>query len=267
MRVEDLTDFFKVRRLAGNPWEVVRFRKGQRKGDLLHVRMHDGHPLFVRGGCADYHMFHRIFLRDEYRVNRATPGSWSWVVDLGANVGMFAARAARLARNVVACEPIAVNFAQLTKNVEGRAGVTPLKVAVAGEPGTLKIFRPEAQSNRTGSFSAFKAPDAALTDDYEEVPATTLDALFEEHGIDRCDLLKIDIEGAEYDVLHAASEATFAKVQRIHGEYHDVRPEDPRTRIEAFLRFLRDKGFQLEIEPHRRKPNFGMFFGARPDAV
>ena len=52
MRFEDVGDYFRVRAIATNPWQVVRFRKGHRLGSELRVEMRSGGPLLLRGGHA-----------------------------------------------------------------------------------------------------------------------------------------------------------------------------------------------------------------------
>ena len=183
-------------------------------------------------------------------------------MDLGANVGMFSTFASRLSQRVLAFEPLPANYEQLRRNAGTRPNVTLLRQAVAGEPGTLRIYR-AAHPKLGGTPSAYREGNQLLSDDFDEAPATTLDAVFEEHGVDRCDLLKIDVEGSEYELLRAASDATLARIQRIHGEYHDVRADDPGTRIDAFAGWLRAKGFKVDVDAHPRKPNHGMFFAAR----
>ena len=58
----------------------------------------------------------------------------------------------------------------------------------------------------------------------------SLDDLFALFAIDRCDLLKIDAEGAEYEILLGARPETLAKVRHIAIEYHvglnEHRPEE-----------------------------------------
>jgi FkbM family methyltransferase len=263
MRIEDFHDYFALRRFTLNPWEVLRFRKHQKEGDLLTVRLKRHGPLHIRGGRTDFHMFHRIYLRDEYRLGNRAAGSWNCVVDLGANVGLFSARASEIARKVVAYEPFPENFACLEKNVAPRENVEPVREAVAGETGVLKLFRPRNESN-SGSYSSFAYDEQALSEEYDEVPAVTLDTLFDRHAIDRCDLLKMDVEGSEYEILYSASDATLARIERIHGEYHNVRPEDPGTRIQNLAAYLESKDFIFEKLPHRRKENHGLFFARRP---
>ena len=269
MRAEDLSDYVALRRIASNAWEIVRFRKRKGRSEVLTVRMRDGRSFEIRGGTQDFHVFHRIFLRDEYRLGRSHRGldrshsagaGWGCVVDLGANVGLFALRAARVARRVVSYEPFPGNVEQLRRNARVWPEVELVPEAVAGKPGTLRLYRPKAEG-LSGLHSAYR-DGANLTDAFDEVPATTLDQLFERHQIADCELLKIDVEGAEYDILYAASDATFARIRRIYGEYHNVRPEDPSTRIAALSAFLGSKGFDVELAP-KQKDNLGMFYAVR----
>ncbi len=258
MRLADLSDYLRLRRFTSNPWHVCRFRTAQRNGEVLTVLMRDQPPIFLRGGMSDFHMFHRIFLRDEYRLNAIPPGSLRCVIDLGANVGLFSARVAQLARRVYAYEPFPDNRSSLQQNLGSRKNIVVRYEAVAGEPGVLRIYQPRDLSC-TGSYSSFT--DMAVTaEQFSDVPAVTLAQVFKQHAIDHCDLVKIDIEGQEYQVIHAAGDDLLSRIQRIHGEYHNVAPEDPRTRIDHFAGFLRSKGFRVDVLPHRRKPNHGMFF-------
>lgn len=263
MRPRDIADYVELRRIATNPWEVLRYRWRGRQDRDLTVDLRGASPLHLRGGLPDHHMFHRIFLADEYRLGRLAPGKWECVVDLGANVGVFSARVAPFARRVIAYEPVGENFAQLEKNSAGLDNVTIVHEAVSSEAGALRIYAPKNRA-QTGVFSAhIDLGHGMVSDSYEEVDAVPLDEVFRKHDVGHCDLLKIDVEGQEYDILHAASHETFERIGRIHGEFHDVRPQDPRTRISHFSDFLRGRGFAVSVSPHRKKPNHGMFFARK----
>ena len=165
------------------------------------------------------------------------------------------------ARRVVSLEPSPATFERLSLNVGKLENVVPVCAGVAGDAGTLRLYRP-VRSGPSGSSSMF--PDADLVSDvFDEVPVTTLDAIFEEHAIRECDLVKIDIEGMEYPTLLSASEETLARVRRIHGEYHEL-GDAPARQIESLMRRLATLGFSIERVPHRRKPNRGLFFASRP---
>ena len=225
------------------------------------VQFRDKPYLYLRGGMSDYHMFHRIFLRDEYRLAGIPLKSWECVVDLGANVGLFSSCVSERACKVFSYEPFPGNREHLEKNCQTRENVTVIHKAVAGKPGTIRLFIPESKGC-TGSYSSF--PDLRVTtESYQEVPSITLNQVFSDNKIYRCDLLKIDIEGQEYEVLHSTDDEVLSRTIRIHGEYHNVEPDNVITRIDNFISFLRSKGYEVEVVPHKRKPNHGMFYATR----
>ena len=262
VRIEDIRFYFILRRMVKNPWEIVRFRKKRKKKQILEVKMRDRRNFFIRGGYNDFHMFHRIYMRDEYHVSAIPSGGCRCVVDVGANVGMFSIRMSEITRRVIAYEPFPENFAWLERNVGTRSNVTPICKAVAGKPGILRLYLP-INDALSGVYSSFQEMGGLMSKSFEKVPAITLDQLFAEHAIDRCDLLKIDVEGQEYDILYATSDTSFERIHRIHGEYHNVVQQDPRTRIANFVSFLESKGFNVSVKPHRRKENHGMFFAVK----
>jgi FkbM family methyltransferase len=261
MRTEDLRDYLRLRQLTLNAWEIVRFRKRKRPGTVLRVRLRDGRSFELRGGQQDFHIFHRIFMRDEYALRPHGGRAWGCVVDLGANVGLFAIRASELAKRVICYEPFPGNLEQLRRNTADWPAVEVVGQAVAGEAGVLRLYRPRGAG--MSGVHTLHAEESHASAEYDEVPATTLDAIFERHGVEHCELLKIDVEGAEYDILGAASGGTFARIERIYGEYHDVRPEDPATRIGSLKRLLVERDFRVRVVPKVGKDNLGMFYAER----
>ncbi len=162
------------------------------------------------------------------------------VVDAGAHVGTFAATAAAHASWVVAVEPNPANLALLRANLE-RNGIQNVEVVEAA----LWPGEGEVQLDVTGPTSAGSVVSdgdgATLT-----VPTVDLDALVKRLGA--VDLLKLDIEGAEFELLRAASPATLARIDTIVGELHlwadPSSGDDLRRRLEG-------EGFEVEI---RRGP-------------
>ena len=94
------------------------------------------------------------------------------------------------------------------------------------------------------------------------VPATTLDRLFEDHRIGRCDLLKIDCEGGEFEILFAAGPGTLARVRRICLEYRDGATA---FRHGDLVRFLEERNFSVGLRPDPVHPTIGLLDAeARP---
>ncbi|MFZ1693680.1 MAG: FkbM family methyltransferase [Flavobacteriales bacterium] len=88
------------------------------------------------------------------------------------------------------------------------------------------------------------------------VPSTRLRDLLLQH--DRIDLLKMDIEGAETDVLLDCSDA-LSRVRRIYVEYHSFR--DRPQQLHALLTMLASQGFRYylnRIGTHHPQPFMGL---------
>lgn len=118
------------------------------------------------------------------------------VLDIGANIGYFTLQLARHAGpqgRVVAFEPEPENVALLRRNVElnGYRTVEVVGAAVGDGPGTVTLH--VAAENR-GDHRLFGEADGRPT---LEVPMVSIDAYLAEHGIERVDVVKIDVQGAE----------------------------------------------------------------------
>lgn len=117
----------------------------------------------------------------------------SVVYDVGANIGYHTTAFASRARQVISFEPNPQNFALLQKNTADHERVTRYQAAVSNTVGTGYIadFDPAVY----GNFGHM-----TMTTSGVEVPCMTLDAL--NHAPP--DLIKIDVEGHEYEVLQGA---------------------------------------------------------------
>jgi FkbM family methyltransferase len=259
MRVEDIFDYFKLKKLCDNPYEVLRFRKVKDKNRRLTVRLKDGHKMFVQGGTDQYHTFHRVFLRDEYEISRRGDRKMECVIDLGANVGYFSIRLAGLAERVISCEAIKTNVEKLVMNVDGRENICIINKAVAGKKGSIKLFKPTAD-RCSGRYSMIFNYNSRSEKEFESVECMALDELFEEHRIARCDLMKMDIEGAEYETLYNVSDETFKRIDNIVGEYHHFETGNKGTNIHSLKKYLKKKGYYVVVVPKKRKDTMGLFF-------
>lgn len=111
-------------------------------------------------------------------------------VDVGAGVGLhtlWAARRLGERGRVLALEPDPAAFARLVHNL-----------AVNGLQGRVTALRCGA-ADREGAFDL--RPDPARPGASIRVPCRPLEALLAEHGLERVDILRIDVEGAEDRVL------------------------------------------------------------------
>jgi hypothetical protein len=82
-------------------------------------------------------------------------------------------------------------------------------------------------------------PDASR----QTVNCTTLKDIFTEHGLETIDLLKINCEGAEYEILEGCSGADFDRISNIRLEYHNL---DTKKNGESLSVFLQAQGYRIE---------------------
>lgn len=127
-------------------------------------------------------------------------------VDVGANAGVYTITAGLRLGNegrVVAIEPGFDELRLLRKNIQQNmlANVTVVERAASDSCGRSRFA-----VARDGAMSSLRvtAHPMQVIGQWREVETITLDALFEELGIQRIDLMKIDVEGAERQVLAGA---------------------------------------------------------------
>ena len=252
--------YWKLRRQVANAWEVTR-QYVTRRG-AMQVILRNGAVIALRAAQQDATIFRRIFAQDEYQLRGWEKHLHGDVVDLGANVGMFACRIAQHAARVICYEPMPENFARLQENTASYRQVTCVRAAVSGSAGSMRIYSP-IDTGCSGGFSQYPVADLHQALAFEDVPATTLAAVFADYAITRCALLKMDVEGGEYDILYATPADVLGRIERIAGEYHNVRPDDPRAQMAALAAHLNQHGFDVELVPKRRLPNHGLFFARR----
>lgn len=172
-------------------------------------------PLIIRRGDSDIRVFKQIFLDEVYHF---FPEGFApqVIVDAGANVGYspvwFASKFH--SAKIYAIEPVPSNFRILEKNTERNPGIIPIQAGLWFEKGKLKIHDP-----KIGSWG-FET-QAANSEDAEAVEGITILGLMERYGLSKIDLLKIDIEGAEFELFKCNSSEWLPVVNMIMIEVHD----------------------------------------------
>lgn len=186
--------------------------------------------LYLRSHSSDLEVFHEVIIREQYaeslRMVVALAGveSCKTVFDLGANVGISAVyfqRSLPLAQ-IIAVEAEGSNYASLVKNLEqsGSVGVHPIHAAVWPRIERLKIDR-QFGDGREWAYRCL--PDSAELG-AASVATVTIRELRERFKADQVDLLKIDIEGGEFELFADAKltaetlEGVSVLVMELHGD-------------------------------------------------
>ncbi len=193
----------------------------------------------LRGGTDDSRIWFEIYVRDCYGEAKIRPGTN--VVDIGANIGCFSLLAAQKASRVLAYEPFPSNLEMLRENVtlNGANNVEIFPFAVGEKKGESVLFIPDNDSF-VGRVSLHPGRGTRTT----ECACVTLDQVVMDNQLDKIDLLKIDCQGAEYEILYGASPDTLGRFRQIIAECerYDDRPE---WSIMALSQYLQNHKFEV----------------------
>lgn len=179
-------------------------------------------------------------------------------IDIGAHIGIFSVFAAMQNPflKVYAYEPAPDNFNLLEENIrlnglDGR--IFPCAAAVVGGAEKTRVLQyavhAEGLCTVNPAYLAIIKPieryglrDRAIVS--LRVDAVRLEDIFIANRIERCDFLKMDCEGAEYEILCNAPAHILQKIKAMSVEYHYGYD------IEALKKFLTEQGFTVSF-PHR----------------
>ena len=116
--------------------------------------------------------------------------------------------------------------------------------AAAGEDGSLRLFR---RINKRGKKSAVMwtaEGDAGDGSDFIDAPAYTIATVMKKLGHERIDLLKVDVEGAEYAILDGLADVANPPTQLLV-EYHHRFPGIGKERTAASIEALKKLGYRI----------------------
>lgn len=166
------------------------------------------------------------------------------IVDLGAHFGdttLYYHTRFPEAR-IIAVEPAPESFERLVKNTKAIPQIIPVQAAISDYDGEMALnIMPSSLGN---SLSVRKESTASV-----QVQTMTLDSLLGRHGIETVDLLKFDIEGAEFGIFKDFVDTH--KIKALIGEVHE---DLGSATIEEFKNYF--SGRQIAIEQLKNKKRY-----------
>lgn len=211
---------------------------------------------------ADESVFGEIFAEREYKMlEPVIVAAKAPIIDIGAHVGMFSIYCAVLNPSVkiFAYEPDENNFAAMKDNLQDNnvKSVVAKNVAVGGVVGTRSLFLSRDSHNHS-LLSAEAAGD--FSGEEKMVNVVTLERILEQNRLSRLSLVKMDCEGAEFEILENLSAAVFATVENFYVECHRYTFEmNPARLVEIFKKH----GFRVEMWSNHYDKRMGFIWARR----
>jgi FkbM family methyltransferase len=184
---------------------------------------------------ADYQTIWECF-GDMYQM---PPVPIRHVFDGGGNLGLFslAAAARTAAEDIVVVEPDPANYSLLESNLSGFPKAVKVRAAIAATDGTASFSR---SSSNTGHLVG--RPSSAPDQHDYEVATRRIRSLIPESWAMSATWLKLDIEGAEYEVVRDMLSSGLKPVF-VSAELHDYLHAGG----EALVEDLRSAGYAVEV--------------------
>ncbi|MCX6744799.1 MAG: FkbM family methyltransferase [Candidatus Parcubacteria bacterium] len=193
----------------------------------------------------------------EYRVAENIIKSANFpIIDAGAQAGFFVlyCRALNSKTKIYAIEPEPNNAKVLAKHLKSNriSDVKIMQQALAAETGQREFYI----SKDTHNHSLISLAEEDLADK-KVIPAISLTDFLRKNNLNKISLLKMDIEGAEYEVLAGLKMEDWQKINNILLEYHDLAEH----KHEDLAELIRQRGFSLEIFPSHFDKKLGYMLG------
>ena len=255
----------------------------------------DGSPMAHLNKNETDYIYNEIFVLQAYLRHGITIHDGDCIVDAGANVGLFTVFASRMARNlrIISFEPNPAAFACLKANAEAwGTSVKCLPLGLSREDKSAELTFFEGLSLLSG-FYADAATEREVVKNYvfnqqtdlpnseqfaEEIGEViddrlraktvsaqlrTLAGIIAEEGIDRIDLLKINVEKSELDVLLGLSPGDWPRIRQMVIEVDQLEHLEPITTL------LERNGYEVLVEqdPLLRKTELCYVYAIRPSAA
>lgn len=184
----------------------VRHKISMKRNPLwrVHIRSMD-YSLFIRPFTTDYDLIAEFFLNGAVNEERMfqydidlsdkIKGPVKYIIDAGANIGLFSVLYGRKYReaSIIAVEPERENYQMLLKNTENLKNVQPLRGGIWSRDCYLKV-----NESKTGAWG-FTVSECDKN--RSDIRAYSIQNIMEKSGFPYIDILKMDIEGSEYEVF------------------------------------------------------------------
>ncbi len=223
------SDFFSKARILVRSWKILKnwylyplvYFKLTKKNDVI-FETRSGLKIKIRVNSTDLMALTHVWMIQEYSDDNFSINNDDVIIDVGAHIGLFALFASQFCKNgkIFCYEPIKENYKILIENIEMNQiqNIFPNNLAVTKETSRVKIFLNDDQSGHS-MFIQNK--------NFVEVDSKSLSDIFIDNGIKECDFLKLDCEGAEYEIVESLPSDLFTKINKTAIEYHmfDTKPE------------------------------------------
>ena len=199
--------------------------------------------IYYRTSSSDMMLIYEILLKSKYKREYYFPEELKpkVIFDIWGNIGITSVYLASLfpEAQIYTFEPLKENFEILKKNTSQFNNIEVFNFGLGAKNGSFKLYLSDDEENY-GGVSFHPEVEGNLSEPFSECKVKNINDVIEGLGINSVDLIKIDTEGAEYDILTSLKYEFLKKTSWITGELHGNRDFE-------LLNFLNSIGFSISL--------------------
>jgi len=246
--------FFQSRNILTN-WYIlplIYYKFGNKKYVVLKTK--SGLKIKLRKHSTDFMQFATIWLINEYSKPKFSINDDDIIIDIGSHIGMFALFASQYCKKgkIFCFEPVKENYDLLIENLKMNkiSNVTTFNKAISGTDGGVTMF---LNQDNSGHNLIEK------TNNKIQVSSISLKTFFDENIQKKCNLLKMDCEGSEYEIIESLPISYFNDIEKIIIEYHFLK-----KKLGSFQKLVKKlKLCSYIIEKEKNTDDMGMIFAVK----
>ncbi len=177
---------------------------------------------FIFSGVTEY-MPNEI---DDYNFDSIDFKDGDVVIDIGGNIGTVSIYLAKKYPflKIYAFEPVKQNYENFLKNIElnniNKDIIKVFNLAITKDRRDVILTSPFNNSGASNIYNNFRGSGNIILNNDISIKSITFDDIFSNNNISKCKLLKIDCEGAEYEILYSANIENLKNCEYMRAEFH-----------------------------------------------
>jgi FkbM family methyltransferase len=217
-------------------YPLVYFKLVKRSHIIFETK--SGIKIKIRVKSSDLMAFTHVWLIEEYSGKNFSFNNSDTIIDVGSHIGLFALFASQFCKQgkIICYEPIKENYQMLLSNLELNhlSNVVCYNKAVSKSNSKIRIY---LNSDESG-HSMFEPQE-----NFVDIDSISLQQIMDDHNLDSIDFLKLDCEGAEYEIIENFPKSRFPQIKKMIIEYHlaDKKPQ----LLKNLLNILKSNSFEV----------------------
>ena len=225
------------------------------KRDFVTFQTNSDLKMKIRVKSTDLMQLTTIWLTREYEAPGFEIKENDTIIDVGGHIGLFMLFCEQFCHKgkIYCFEPASDNYKIFLDNTKlnNFKNVFPFNIAVSKQDGKIPLYL----NDDTSGHSIFLKNSNSI-----QVDSITLQKIFDLNNIEKCNLLKLDCEGSEYEIIDSLPESYFSMIDKMIIEYHFA--EKYPKLLTNLIKKLERTSFSVDVK--KLSGDMGLIFAIKP---